>query len=541
MNDLKNENDLLGRGLTALIVIAAVVPRVVSLAVRPFSTAEAAVVMQARRPARELFEIILHHGEKYFPFDFRYAILLRVWHRIGGDGELWLRLPSLAFGLLGIYVAWRAARLLLDRNPALLAALIIAASPYHVMFSSNAGGDALVFLLCAAAMCTFIRIYLGQARAVDFSLFSLCLAAAVILRFEIAVMLLPCLILFFGFRGKSPGDVGRWLAALVLPAVALALWYALGRDVLTAVLFKPQTTSLFELFDARLLGKDALFHIAFLQSYLKTFMILSGFYGENYVKSNIILLPALVLTPIVYHLVVILGFREYEGGLRQRALCFFMLGLVGLAGAVSGAMGRFAHITLIPAYIIFACLVSGGVFRFASPRLRWVFAATLFCLALGGYSTVQRKEHKDPDWRGTARKIAESKDTAPVIAADGARSPAFMFYAKKYHLHAESIFPDFAPYMLDNGMFLQEYITAPFAPHFDTSETYFQNKLKTNGAAWLVYFEEEEPPPHVRVYLRWCKAAAENGILTIRPNMFPGDVTADRITLIGDPAGIELW
>ena len=77
--------------------------------------------------------------------------VLRLWCALGGTDELWIRLPSIAFASLTVFVAWRFARRHAGPLAALGAALLVATSPLVVWYGKDCSPYALLALLGALA------------------------------------------------------------------------------------------------------------------------------------------------------------------------------------------------------------------------------------------------------------------------------------------------------------------------------------------------------------------------------------------------------
>ena len=88
-------------------------------------------------------------GERLQPF---YNVLLYAWTRLFGDGEMALRLPSLAFSLGSIVVLAAAARRLFGNRAGLVAALIGAAGAYSVHYGNEIRPYALQMFLTTVVL-----------------------------------------------------------------------------------------------------------------------------------------------------------------------------------------------------------------------------------------------------------------------------------------------------------------------------------------------------------------------------------------------------
>jgi mannosyltransferase len=74
-----------------------------------------------------------------------------------GENEFWLRLPSVIAGALTILVVFLLAKELADEEAGLIAAALIAVSPYHILYSQEARMYGMAILFVSLAMYTFFR------------------------------------------------------------------------------------------------------------------------------------------------------------------------------------------------------------------------------------------------------------------------------------------------------------------------------------------------------------------------------------------------
>ncbi len=101
---------------------------------------EAAQAIESARPLREQLNII---SDFHPPL---YHLILHFW-MIFGKSEIWLRLPSVIFGVLSIFFLYRIAEIIFDKKTAVLAALFLAISPFHLWYSQEARPYMLFVLL----------------------------------------------------------------------------------------------------------------------------------------------------------------------------------------------------------------------------------------------------------------------------------------------------------------------------------------------------------------------------------------------------------
>jgi len=174
-----------------------------------------------------------------------YYLLLHHWVALFGDSEWSLRLPSALFGALSVAAVYALGSSLFGRAAGLLAALILALSPFHVWYSQEARAFSLMALAGLLSYLSFVLLSRrdeeedrspgagrsgarrglllgsGYVLATALLLWSHVYGAFVVLaqNAHVALMLVPALVGGGGRRGLRP-RLPAW-AALQLAALAL--------------------------------------------------------------------------------------------------------------------------------------------------------------------------------------------------------------------------------------------------------------------------------------------------------------------------------
>ena len=120
-------------------------------------------VMTVGNASRSFVEMIRHLAD----FDAHpplYQSIEWLWLQLGG-GDAFARLPSVAAGVLGVWLTYLIARRLLDRRAGLAAAFLMAVSCFHIYYSQEARLNALVTTLFLAQTWLLLRILHQRGRA----------------------------------------------------------------------------------------------------------------------------------------------------------------------------------------------------------------------------------------------------------------------------------------------------------------------------------------------------------------------------------------
>ena len=208
----------------ALLVLAAFAVRAASLDAQSMWRDEVDAVRFSTGPWAEILSSFARPGWNG-PF---YFLLLRGWIALAGPSEYATRFFSLAFGVLGVPLVYALGRRLFDRQVGLLAALLMAASPYLTWYSQEAKMYTLVAALALIAIYGLRRAVEGAGWgwwAVQIVATSLAFYAHIL-----AALLVPVqVLLYFAWwpqaRRQWAGALAS-LACLTLPYLPLALWQA---------------------------------------------------------------------------------------------------------------------------------------------------------------------------------------------------------------------------------------------------------------------------------------------------------------------------
>jgi mannosyltransferase len=87
-----------------------------------------------------------------------YFLLLRGWVALFGDSERAVRSLSVLFGLLAIFMTYKAGRLLFDEEVGMIASLLLALSPFHIRYCQEARAYSLLVLLTLASFYFFLKL-----------------------------------------------------------------------------------------------------------------------------------------------------------------------------------------------------------------------------------------------------------------------------------------------------------------------------------------------------------------------------------------------
>lgn len=194
---------------------------------------EADVVVRAQQSLGAVLHTFVRQGENG-PL---YNLLLHFWTEFLGSNERWVRLPSALAGVASIPVIYLVGARTLGRRVGLLAAGLLAISPYHDWYSQEAKMYAIAVLLTLVSTLCFIEA-LTRNRRIWWAAYVV--ATTLGFYFHVTTVLIfvgQCAFFIVTWR-RWPGRHKRWLvsvALLTLPYLPIAIWAAkvvLGQAVM---------------------------------------------------------------------------------------------------------------------------------------------------------------------------------------------------------------------------------------------------------------------------------------------------------------------
>ncbi len=216
--------ELLPLVVLALVTLAGGVLRRYHLGQQGLWFDEADLVMRARGPVPELLALFVRPGENG-PL---YTLGLNLWMRLAGTSEAAVRLPSALFGTLAIPALYGLGRELRGPRMGLIAACLLAISPYAHWYAQDAKMYSLAVLMAIGA--TWLLLAALRRGGRWWPAYAAVAVAAVFVHASVALVLAAHAVivaLFWraGVGTRPGGKQARWLLALAaLAGVPLLIW-----------------------------------------------------------------------------------------------------------------------------------------------------------------------------------------------------------------------------------------------------------------------------------------------------------------------------
>ena len=374
-----------------------------------------------------------------------YHVLLHFWQYLGqGDGTI--RLLSVLFGVITLWIVYRLGWELGNRSQGLILAFLIAISPFHIWYSQEARMYSLLILLCTAATLFFVR-FLKRSSGWPGLWWALMTALGLYTHYY-AVFVLGSQLLFMGFfwrryRSLWPRVLWVLLAVVILIVPILLLFFPGGRYAMVC---------------AEGAGRNPLrpFSVPY------TFFALSlGFsYGPSVVELHRQTdwstvgphIGSLLLACAVYAALFFLGIRSLWNDRRQLSFLLLYL-LVPIAGACAAVLFmpqlsyNVRYVSMIlPAY---GLILTRGL---QAPARRWVrrglMVLVIILVSISLYHYYADARYHKEDFRTAMEIISRGERSGDVILATHLR-PVKYYYQGELVVHNLLWSPGFYRRMID--------------------------------------------------------------------------------------------
>lgn len=147
-------------------------------------------------------------------------IILWLWTKLAGYSEIAVRIPSVLFGLLTIWLTYLIGKKLVSKNLGILAAALIAINPLHIYYSQ----EARMYSLATLAVLVNILLFIKLTKRGKVSTLFLILSNVLVLASDyIAYFIFPAQLIFLIVLQKKE-IIKTWVIALIC-ALALGIWW----------------------------------------------------------------------------------------------------------------------------------------------------------------------------------------------------------------------------------------------------------------------------------------------------------------------------
>jgi uncharacterized membrane protein len=399
------------------ILIFAFLLRVISLN-QSLWLDEATTALVSKMPIYDFFT-------KFMPADFHpplYYMIVSLWSKVFGYGEISLRLPSVIFGLLTIYVVYLIAKQARLKYP-ILPALFLATSGLHVYYSQEARMYALASWLVSYLVLSYIKK--------NWRLFSI-LLPLIFLTDYVSLIILPVLFVFTFLKHRQ--NIKVFLLSCIPLIISFFVWLPfLSKQLMAGMSIKDSAWW-------NILGSVTFKNIALVPT---KFMIGRVSFDNKALYALIIIIISAIFIYII--------------GKAKNKLNWYWFGLSLLFGILLSffipTLTYFRYLFILPAFYLLLSESTSKIFI--------IIILFINLLSTGFYLFDSRFQRED--WRGVAKLIADEKIVFPV----NSQKEALIYYGKENQIISkEQITNNINPIWLsryvwnifDNGDSTRKYI-----------------------------------------------------------------------------------
>ncbi len=379
---------------------------------------EATTALVSKMPIHDIFS-------KFLPGDFHpplYYLLMKYWVIVFGNSEVSLRVPSLVFALLTIYVVYKTF--------GKLSAILLASAPLLFYYAAEARMYTMAMFLVSALVSYFLKIVKKGNRR-DYFIFSVILSL-VFLTDYVAFLIIPALWFYALIINKDRVWWGKFILSHVLLIASAVLWSPYFQKQLMSGLNVAIIAPAWSL----LLGRLSLKNLALIPV---KFMIGRVSFDNK-----------LIYFLITAFLGSLFSWLIYRGRKVGRLVWLWLVVPLFFAAILSfriSILTYFRFLFILPAFYI---IIAAGIKRLGKYSKLMTFLVLVINLTLIGYYVANPRFHRE-DWRAAAKMIGNDQI---VLPADSQKE-ALTYYGKAGQIVTDPT---------GNTIWLSRYVAEVFDP-----------------------------------------------------------------------------
>ncbi|MBI4036754.1 glycosyltransferase family 39 protein [Candidatus Daviesbacteria bacterium] len=355
---------------------------------------------------------------KYAVADFHppgYLIILWSWIRVLDSSEIWVRVPSVVFGILTIFVIYRLVKKLISNNVALLAALLLAINPLHIYYSQ----EARMYAFAAFAVCLNVLFFIGLLRGEKYSFIGFSLSSLLVLSADYLAMLIFPAQLIYLFMNRLK-NFREWFGGILIGLLPLIWWFPIFLDQIKGGISTAEKVPGWR----EVVGSSGLKSI--ILTYIK-FII-----GRISIDNDFIY--ALVFLPIglLFAALLFLGFKS-SWKEEKRFLIIWAVVSITFAWAISlfvPVFNYFRMLFVLPPFLILVSLGVSGI----KGRLKYLTITLVFLVELVSYLVyLGNPVFQREDWRGAVSFLKMQGNSQIFLESNSSFAPL------EYYAHGNLI------------------------------------------------------------------------------------------------------
>lgn len=354
---------------------------------------------------------------KYSIGDFHppgYFALLWVWTKLGGYGEIWVRLPSVILGIVTVWLVYLLGKEIFSKKVALLTALFMAIAPLHVYYSQEAR---MYSLATFAAMLSFYFFWRVINKGNLGNMVGLVIGNALVVYSDYLVYLIfPAQLLYIIIWKRN--ILMRVIVVWMFNLMIFVPWLFIFPKQLSTGTIAATTLPGW----ASVVGGAGMEELALIP--IKTIFGRISF--ENKTLYGIVAVAAVVMYGWIF-------FNLKKLDLASKVLICWIVIPVGLAFIISffiPILSYFRMIFILPAFYL---LLAKAIDNLSVHKVFWKLVVLIICLISLLSLTVyyMNPKFQREDWRAAVKEIDELAQQNGVILFESNNLPLpFIYYSK---------------------------------------------------------------------------------------------------------------
>lgn len=343
---------------------------------------------------------------KFLPGDFHpplYYLLMKYWVNIFGNSEFSLRIPSLIFALLTIYVIYKTF--------GKISAILLASAPLLFYYAQEARMYTMAMFLVACLISCFLKI-IKKGSWADYFVFSVILFL-VFLTDYVALLIIPVLWLSALIMKKKPGWLVKFVLSHSLLIISGVFWFPFLQKQLVNGLSVAAVAPTW----SELLGRTSLKNLALIPV---KFMVGRVGFDNKWSYGLVIAFVGSLFGYLLFR-----SIRPIRLIRNLRVIWLWLTVPLVLAAVLSfrvSILTYFRFLFVLPAFYI---LIAEGIKKLGKYSKLIISLVLLINLALIGYYLASPKFHRE-DWRGAVKTIGGDQ----IILPANSQTEALAYYGK---------------------------------------------------------------------------------------------------------------
>lgn len=341
-----------------------------------------------------------------------FFIILWGWTKVFGTGEIFVRIPSILFGLLTIYIIYVIGAKLHSRKLGLISALLLATNPLHIYYSQEARMYALACFAVSLNFFLFAKIIKNE----KVSLLVLVLGNLIVLTSDyVAYLIFPAQLIFL-ILNKQSKAFSIWVKGFFAASIIWTVWIGVLLDQLKIGF---QTSANLPAWKTVVGGFD-------IKAVPLTFI--KFIIGRISLDNKLTYLSIIAPICLFFILLIIKGLKGTQN-LFKNLLLSWLLIPIALASVFSLVIPIFSYFRLLFTLPPFLILVSLGVFSFKHRLKYLILGLILFTQITSSLIYLFNTKYQREDWKGLVGYLSSQPDKIVLFESTGVLPP-FEYYAK---------------------------------------------------------------------------------------------------------------